>query len=230
MNSIKSHKKTANTRLAMINAAIEIFGRDGYHGANNRELAKKAGVNLALISYHFGGKEGLYLAVFEHIAAQIKLRLEPLTAQLQLDLLSLSNVDVDDNNAKDQSLKIIESLLFAYIELLATEQTAVWIKLILAEQQAPSPAFAILYRGPISHLLQLLSQPVAFYLQKNPDHMMVKLTTLNLIGQIQIFRSFRQTVLQHTGWQDIKADELDLIKQQISLNVQALLAGLSIAK
>ncbi|HBS60249.1 MAG TPA: hypothetical protein DEA44_13390, partial [Firmicutes bacterium] len=34
-----------------------------FAGASIRELAKAADVNSALISYHFGGKEGLYAAV-----------------------------------------------------------------------------------------------------------------------------------------------------------------------
>src|SRR5579862_9588675 len=50
-------------RLRLLEAAIDVFGRHGFDGASTRMLAKAAGVNLQAIPYHFGGKEGLYLAV-----------------------------------------------------------------------------------------------------------------------------------------------------------------------
>ena len=50
------------TREAFIQAAIEIFGRDGFHAASTRAIAERAGANQALIGYHFRGKLGLYKA------------------------------------------------------------------------------------------------------------------------------------------------------------------------
>ncbi|HET6470821.1 MAG TPA: TetR family transcriptional regulator, partial [Pseudomonadales bacterium] len=37
------------TREALIDAAIEIFGRDGFRAASTRSIADAAGVNQALI-------------------------------------------------------------------------------------------------------------------------------------------------------------------------------------
>lgn len=39
------------------------FGAHGYAGARVGTIATRAGVNVQLISYYFGGKEGLYQAV-----------------------------------------------------------------------------------------------------------------------------------------------------------------------
>jgi AcrR family transcriptional regulator len=46
-------------------AAEALFAEAGYEGTSIRQIALKAGVPLALISYHFGGKLGLYRRVFE---------------------------------------------------------------------------------------------------------------------------------------------------------------------
>jgi TetR/AcrR family transcriptional regulator, regulator of cefoperazone and chloramphenicol sensitivity len=58
-------------RQALIGAGIELFGRRGLEGATTRELARAAGQNIAAIPYHFGSKEGLYLAVAEHLLEDV---------------------------------------------------------------------------------------------------------------------------------------------------------------
>ena len=50
-------------RENIITSAIPLFAAKGLNGVSVRELARAAGVNLSMISYYFGGKEGLYAAV-----------------------------------------------------------------------------------------------------------------------------------------------------------------------
>ena len=47
----------------LIKTATPLFAAKGLNGVSIRELASAAGVNLSMISYYFGGKEGLYTAV-----------------------------------------------------------------------------------------------------------------------------------------------------------------------
>ncbi|MCW2934044.1 MAG: transcriptional regulator, TetR family protein [Actinomycetia bacterium] len=51
------------TRAALLDAALEEFAAKGYAGARVRDIAQRAGVSKDLVAYHFGGKDGLYLAV-----------------------------------------------------------------------------------------------------------------------------------------------------------------------
>jgi TetR/AcrR family transcriptional regulator len=53
----------SRTRAALLEAALEEFAAKGYAGARVRDIAARAGVGKDLITYHFGSKEGLYLAV-----------------------------------------------------------------------------------------------------------------------------------------------------------------------
>jgi len=50
-------------RENIIASAVPLFAAKGLNGVSVRELAGAAGVNLSMISYYFGGKEGLYAAV-----------------------------------------------------------------------------------------------------------------------------------------------------------------------
>jgi len=50
----------ADTRAALIEAAREVFAESGYAGATVRGIAKRAGVDPAMVNHGFGGKEGLF--------------------------------------------------------------------------------------------------------------------------------------------------------------------------
>jgi AcrR family transcriptional regulator len=53
------------TRQALLDAALTEFAAKGRTGARVSEIAERAGVNKQLISYYFGGKDGLYRALVE---------------------------------------------------------------------------------------------------------------------------------------------------------------------
>lgn len=54
------------TVCKIINAAIPLFAMKGLAAVSVKELAEAAGVNVALISYYFGGKDNLYAFVLEN--------------------------------------------------------------------------------------------------------------------------------------------------------------------
>lgn len=47
-------------RQRLLDAAAVEFGAKGFGGARVRDIAARAGLNMQLISYYFGGKAGLY--------------------------------------------------------------------------------------------------------------------------------------------------------------------------
>lgn len=60
----------------LLDAAEEVFSKHGFAGATTREIAKKAGVNLALIARYFDGKYGLLIAVLQRKIAMFDLLIE----------------------------------------------------------------------------------------------------------------------------------------------------------
>ena len=53
------------TKRDILRAAEECFAMSGFVGATTRQVAARAGVNVATLHYHFGNKEKLYRAVLE---------------------------------------------------------------------------------------------------------------------------------------------------------------------
>lgn len=47
------------TKMRILSAAAKLFDIHGYNGTSVRQIAEEAQVNLALISYHFHGKQGV---------------------------------------------------------------------------------------------------------------------------------------------------------------------------
>lgn len=59
---------TEGARERLLQVATKLFAEKGLDGVSVRDLSKEAGVNVSLISYYFGGKEGLYTAILEEHA------------------------------------------------------------------------------------------------------------------------------------------------------------------
>lgn len=62
---------TVDTRTALLEAAAQVLRERGYAALSTREVAASAGMPLSQIHYHFGSKQGLVLALFEYLNAQL---------------------------------------------------------------------------------------------------------------------------------------------------------------
>ncbi len=58
-------KKVTNTRSLLIEKATPLFAKKGYDGATIKDICQATGMNVSLVSYYFGGKEGLFHACIE---------------------------------------------------------------------------------------------------------------------------------------------------------------------
>lgn len=54
-----------DTKTRILDAAEQLFAREGFHNTSMRAITGAAEVNLAAVNYHFGSKEALLQAVFE---------------------------------------------------------------------------------------------------------------------------------------------------------------------
>ena len=59
------------TPIAVLEAAKKVLRQNGYSKLSTRDVAAAAGVPLSQIHYHFGSKQGMVLALFEHLNSQL---------------------------------------------------------------------------------------------------------------------------------------------------------------
>ena len=62
------------TRTALLDAAEQLLISNGMAAITTRKVAERAGVNQALVHYHFGTIEELLLAALERVSVQVKER------------------------------------------------------------------------------------------------------------------------------------------------------------
>ncbi len=112
-----SDKSTAEK---IIETAIALFARKGYAAVSVKELAEEAGVNIALISYYFGGKEKLYTLALE--------------TQFELADIIMNTVNSMDSSP-------IEKIRYFTREFARMNNNNPYTSLIYGEILNPSPCF-----------------------------------------------------------------------------------------
>lgn len=60
----------------ILDVAEKVFSDYGFEGASTRMISSEAGVNMAMLSYYFGSKEGLFLAIFERKISSMQIVLQ----------------------------------------------------------------------------------------------------------------------------------------------------------
>lgn len=148
MNTAVTDPRTEQTRRRLIAAGLELFGRLGFDAVTTRQLAEAAGVNQAAIPYHFGGKQGVYLAVADHVAARIGARVGPILAAARDRLASGPGRAA----AAALLLEVTREVARAAFE---PDYRSFWAILLVREEVCPSQASERLYaalEGPVHEL------------------------------------------------------------------------------
>jgi len=115
------------TRLRIIQTALDVFGTLGFEEASTRLIADRAGVNLAALHYYFAGKDGLYRACAEHIAAYGEQIIGPFVARLETAL-------ADPRLTHRQLRTQLRDLLDGFADLLVSPRDPpTWVAFVLRE-------------------------------------------------------------------------------------------------
>lgn len=219
--TIIGNPRSDATRSALITAATEVFARSGFESVGTRDIAAAASVHPALISYHFGSKDGLYLAVFEHIAATMEERVGPALARVNHILDSPGSTA----EVAQRSLGLLGQLSDAMLATLADEASGPWGPLMMREQQAPSPAFNLIYERFMKRMLATMTRLV---LAADPTRTepAARLTVVSLMGQVIVFRVARAGVMRHLGWRRMGPTQLAQAQAIVRENLQRLCSAM----
>jgi AcrR family transcriptional regulator len=135
-----------SSRERILAEAERKFGAHGFDGASMRQVADAANVPVALVSYHFGSKEGVYRAVFE--------RRVPTVVEQRLAGLAIAMSEPD----LDRRLElVVKALVFPMLRLRAHDRDPSFGRLLAHETMDPNSE----QRGFIQEMFDPVARAVA---------------------------------------------------------------------
>lgn len=208
------------TKEKLLTASIDVFGRYGFDGASTRMLADSAGVNLQAIPYYFGGKEGLYIAAAEHLAANIGAHVADLRAAI---MERLAKLDADGGAMNPSEARaLLTQMAQRMVALFVSRQSESWARFIIREQMEPTEAFARVYENIMGPMISMAGRLVGAILGEDPASEKVRLKTLSFVGSILVFRMAHAALLRQMQWDAIGSVELEMLQHHAAGLVDTL--------
>ncbi|MEN7535646.1 CerR family C-terminal domain-containing protein [Aurantiacibacter flavus] len=202
-------------REKLLDIAIDHFGRRGFEGAATRAIAADADTAMSQITYHFGGKEGLYLACADHIAARISEWHGP-------RIMELGDVHVLE---ADAAADAICHLIGGFGHMMLNPATRAWASFIAREQQAPTEAFERLFNGAMKPMMET---GLALIRRARPDldEQEVRATGILIWGQALVLRTARETLKRVMQVDEIDAATATLLIERLIEHTRCLITNL----
>jgi len=162
-----------DTRQKLMNYAGEIFSAKGFESTTVREVCQAAGVNIAAIHYHFGDKERLYLECVKHAHCQHGM------------------VEFDWPNGTSSQEKLTTMVTHMLTMMLATDQPAWQIELMMRELARPTAACRVLVEEFISPVFTQLLAIVSEMLPAETPLLARQQTAFSVVAQCLLYRYHR---------------------------------------
>ncbi|PKN09815.1 MAG: DUF1956 domain-containing protein [Deltaproteobacteria bacterium HGW-Deltaproteobacteria-8] len=181
-----------DTKRRLLDAAGEVFSRQGFKSATVRTICRMARANVAAVHYHFGGKDGLYEALLTE-AFETGLRRHPPDMGLPANA-----------PAEERLFAFIHSFL---LRMLGDGKSAWCGKLMAREMHEPTQAMEQMVERhilPLSAYLRNIVAEVVGHGTKG-DSALARQCAMSIVGQCQyIFRS--RTIIDRLA-PDMRFDE-----------------------
>jgi AcrR family transcriptional regulator len=125
-------RPSSGARERILDAALEVLKSEGYGGLSTAKVAARSGQNKALISYHFGSKQGLVAEVARAVSSAITEELlQAIGEPRDVRALARGLVEgVNALNARDEGLPRM------YFDLAAQAIVDPEVRSIMAEMKA----------------------------------------------------------------------------------------------
>lgn len=196
----------------LLDIAIREFGAKGLEGASTRGIAAAADTAMSSITYHYGGKEGLYLAAADHVAG----RMREETVGIEQARVAIDSCDAAAARAA------IHLILGPFVAKMAGIESEAWAPFIIREQLDPTEAFDRIYKGAMGPMLETVATLVCVATGRH-DLDEARVVTITLAGHAMVLRGGRAMCLRLLGAQAIGDDELARIERRVAANIDAIL-------
>ncbi len=167
------------TRERLLAAAGDLFAERGFHRTTVRDIAARAGVNLASGHYHYGSKKDLYLAVLRAQFADVRSRLAARGASL---------ASAAPNRLSRRELEaLLEARIATMLEVLIGPPPGRHGTLMQREMTDPSEALPVIVEEFIVPMKREMEEIVSRCVP-GLDREQVERCGLSIVGQATFYR------------------------------------------
>ena len=216
-------------RMKIIEAALRVFGDNGYERASTRQIAAEAGVNPPALQYYFDGKEGLHLACGQYITDHISRDLDAAYAVA-------GSVNPDDPGAAGAATDALCFILDTLADLLlgseqgegwsrfiARSQTESWSRTLGGQTETKDAGHSAFRQGMNAKIHAECARLVSIATGCAADDVRTKLRTIAIVGQFTAFHLRRDATLALLDWPDFYGERLKMLKRILRSQTQAIL-------
>jgi AcrR family transcriptional regulator len=212
MVTARAEMSAESPRERILDAALDLFGERGLTGTTVRDIAARAKVNVAAISYHFRGKDELYREVAGMVIGSIESRVRGRLGKL------LERPPADAASA----LAALEEFAVTIVDVIVgpPEMRRV-ARFIIREQMQPTFAFEVLF-GVMSRLHFAATRLMALATGLAPESREAMLRVFLLLGQVLFLRIAEAAVLRRIELERYDDAFLSQVKALVRQNVRAM--------
>ncbi len=210
---------TDATRQRLLEIAIERFGRHGLDGTGTRAIASAAGVPMSAITYHFGGKEELYLECARHLAKEMSERMAAQVAARQ----ARDGAAAESDDPRAGLLQLIGD----FASIMMRDDVAPIARFVVREQMEPTPAFRLLFEGAMQPQLEKIQGFLRRIAGPGPTAEELRVRSVALLGQVIVFRVARAMLMRVTGWRRVGEQETERIRKIVVAHTDAICRDLA---
>lgn len=204
-------------RRAILEAAVNAFGRSGYEAVKLRAVAEAAGVEREVVQRAFVDKAGLYAASAEHVLSTMRLHIGRTTAEASAEAMERGAMI-----SEERARSLLTRVLYETAALFMSADSAPVARFMMREQQEPSPAFALLYNEFLGPSMDAMCVLVARLLHADADDPRVRLRAISIFGSVLVFRTARATMVEQLGWERLGSQEIAVAQSVIRETVRGL--------
>ena len=191
----------SDTQRRIIEAAGEIFADSGYRYTTIRAICRQAGVNVAAVNYHFGGKKNLYLAVLRYSRFKA--------------------MEEHPFDLEDFATGTPESRLHAFIRTLLARVLdkgvgSRFARLMAKELIQPTGAFDQIIREIITPSFAFLSVTIEQLFKKAVSREKTGLCSISIVGQIFYFYLSTPVIRALFHKESFDAEEIEAVAEHIT--------------
>lgn len=187
------------------------FAVKGFDGASTRNIVGKAKMNISAISYHFGGKKGLYEAILTEIVNNVDEVMQPLLERYEQVLQKN-----DSKIAQDLLCDFMKAFLRIISENLIDGNKCM---IYLHEYANPSPSFKVVDESLNAKYFKIYINLLLIINKGKMSEREAMLLTFMLFSQIFVIFTRQKNILKLMEWKDYGEKELDFILSILSKSV-----------